>query len=59
MLTIRRGSDAWYAKLSPADALVMGCEWVPLPLTSAVSEAEAVRFAGGTPMGQTGVEVAS
>lgn len=57
MLAIRRGPDAWYAKLSPADAALMGCVEVPLPLTNAVSEADAVRFARSTPMGKDGVVV--
>lgn len=47
---IRRDAAHWSVKLSPADAKVMGCEWVPLPLTAAANVFDAVAFARTIPM---------
>lgn len=58
-MTIRRGSDAWYVRLSPADAAVMGCEWVPLPITADVNVFDAVAFARTVPMYDGTVTVAA
>ena len=43
-MTIKRGADAWYVKLSPADAALMGTEWVPLPWTAKAPECQVVAF---------------
>lgn len=43
-MNIRRGPDAWYVKLSPADTALMGTAWVPLPLTAKAPEEQVVAF---------------
>ena len=56
-MTIKRGADAWYVKLSPADAALMGTEWVPLPLTAKCNVFDAVAFARTVPMYDGSVNV--